>query len=174
MLFNSYEFIFLFLPLTLFGFWLFSRLGHAAVVTWLVACSLFFYALWNPAYLSLLVGSVLVNYFLGGLISERQSRLLLALGVAFNLGLIGYFKYLGLLTGTIFASASEPFGIGAVILPLAISFFTFQQIAYLVDSYHRKTIGHGFLEYALFVTFFPQLIAGPIVLRCWSTTSSAG
>ncbi len=163
MLFNSYEFIFLFLPLTILGFWVFLRLGHAAVVTWLVACSLFFYAWWNPVYLALLVGSVLVNYFLGGQISERQSRMLLSLGVAFNLGLIGYFKYLGLLTGVFFAHASEPFGITAVILPLAISFFTFQQIAYLVDSYHRKTIGHGFLEYALFVTFFPQLIAGPIV-----------
>ena len=163
MLFNSYEFIFVFLPLTICGFWLLLRVGHAAVVTWLVACSLFYYGWWNPAYLPLLVGSVLVNYFLGARIGETQSRGLLAFGVAFNLGLIGYFKYLGFFAEIYSSATGMALGFGAVILPLGISFFTFQQIAYLVDSYHRKTVGHRFLEYALFVTFFPQLIAGPIV-----------
>ena len=163
MLFNSYDFIFLFLPLTICGFWLFLRAGHAAVVAWLVACSLFYYAWWNPAYLPLLVGSVTINYFLGGRIAERPTRGLLALGVTFNLGLIAYFKYLGFFSEVFSATTGLSTGLQGVILPLGISFFTFQQIAYLVDSYHRRTVSHGFLEYALFVTFFPQLIAGPIV-----------
>ena len=143
MLFNSYEFIFVFLPLVVLGFWLLLNLGREAVIAWLVACSLFYYGWWNPAYVPLLVFSVLANYFLGGRIAAERSRLLLAFGVALHLGLIGYFKYLGFFAGIASALAGGEFSVGKIILPLGISFFTFQQIAYLVDSFRRVSDEDG-------------------------------
>jgi len=163
MLFNSYEFIFLFLPVVIAGFWLLLPVGRGAVLAWLVAASLFYYGWWNPPYVALLVGSVVANFLLGNRIARTRSRWLLGLGVAGNLGLLGYYKYLGFFAGIAASLSGQPVEVGAVILPLGISFFTFQQIAYLVDSRRGRTVPHGFLEYALFVTFFPQLIAGPIV-----------
>lgn len=164
MLFNSLEFILGFLPVTLIGFYLLGgRDDPRAAITWLVAASLFFYGWWNPVYIALIAGSITVNFFIGNRLLHRPSRLLLGAGVAANLASIGYFKYAGFLAGNLERVAGIELGLGHVVLPLAISFFTFQQIAYLVDAYHGEVRRDGFINYALFVVFFPQLIAGPIV-----------
>ncbi|WNK01316.1 MBOAT family protein [Thalassospiraceae bacterium LMO-JJ14] len=169
MLFNSYTFLFAFLPLTLLGFAVLANIGNArAVMLWLLAMSLVFYAWWNPVYLILLIGSVVVNHGLGRILAQGTragvaNKPVLIAGIALNLGLIGWFKYLGFFAGIADAVSGAGFGPVEVALPLAISFFTFQQIAYLVDC-HKGIAGEGdFFKYALFVTFFPQLIAGPIV-----------
>ena len=169
MLFNSYEFIFGFLPLVFLGFLVLARSGVSSLVqAWLVASSLFFYGWWNYKYLALILASILFNYLAGLLISHskrRARRLWLIVGVCFNLGLLGFFKYADFFISTTNVIFGKDFNLLHVILPLAISFFTFQQIAYLVDRFQdiefKREI--SFLEYTLFVAFFPQLIAGPIV-----------
>ncbi len=165
MLFNSHEFIFLFLPVTLFTFYfLGKRCGHEIAIVSLVLASLFFYAWWNPVYIWLILLSMLFNYGIGLALSAKSGRKgWLAIGVAANLALLGYYKYANFFVNTANDLTGISFNLNNIILPLAISFFTFQQIAYLVDAYQRKTEEHSFLHYALFVTFFPQLIAGPIV-----------
>jgi alginate O-acetyltransferase complex protein AlgI len=171
MLFNSHVFIFAFLPAVLAGFFIAASLGgRQPAIILLVAASLFFYGWWNPVYLLLLGLSVLVNYGLGLAIShsfaargEAAARQLLWLGVAVNLGLIGYFKYAGFLAGSVNGLVGTHLDAGGIVLPLAISFFTFQQIAYLADVRQGQPAEHDFWRYCLFVVFFPQLIAGPIV-----------
>jgi alginate O-acetyltransferase complex protein AlgI len=168
MLFNSYSFIFIFLPIVLAGFFLIGSRGHHRIaIAWLVGASLFFYGWWNPAYLGLILGSILFNYAIGVALGGQQQlgtgRWLLAFGVAGNLGLLGYFKYANFFVDNIDLFTGADFHLGKIILPLAISFFTFQQIAYLVDAWKGETREYNFLHYCLFVTFFPQLIAGPIV-----------
>lgn len=165
MLFNSVEFLFYFLPVTLFAFFIVAdRFGKESAIAVLVVASLFFYAWWNPKYLLLLAGSMLFNYFLGRALGRQGRPLsLLVLGIVVNLSLLGYFKYAGFLVSNINSLTGGDWNIGHVFLPLAISFFTFQQIAYLVDSYKGITQEYSFLHYCLFVSFFPQLIAGPIV-----------
>lgn len=163
MLFNSYVFIFLFLPVVLGGYILAGRYSTRAAMGWLVAASLFFYGWWKLVYLYLIVLSVVFNFIAGGYLYRNRSKPALSLFIAFNLGLLGYYKYAGFLNGIYADVTGSSFRLEAIVLPLAISFFTFQQITYLVDSYRRLTVRHGWLEYALFVTFFPQLIAGPIV-----------
>jgi len=168
MLFNSFTFIFIFLPVTLAGFFAIGSRGHHRIaIAWLVGASLFFYGWWNPAYLGLILGSILFNYAigvaLGGYQQAGPGKWLLAFGVAGNLGLLGYFKYANFFVENIELLAGTDFHLGRIILPLAISFFTFQQIAYLVDAWKGEAREYNFLHYCLFVTFFPQLIAGPIV-----------
>ena len=166
MLFNSYIFIFAFLPITLIGFYLIGKYStHRVAVSWLVAASLFFYGWWNPAYLGLIIGSILFNYAFGALLGskKRKSKNLLGIGIAINLLLIGYFKYANFFVENVNSITGINLTLHTIILPLAISFFTFQQIAYLVDAYRGETKEYNFLHYCLFVTFFPQLIAGPIV-----------
>lgn len=165
MLFNSHEFIFIFLPVTLFIFYLLSkRIGHEIAMVWLVLASLFFYAWWNPVYIWLILLSMLFNYGMGLVLSATRGRpSLLAIGVVANLALLGYFKYANFFVNNVNDLTGTSFNLYNIVLPLAISFFTFQQIAYLVDAYQRKTEEHNFLHYALFVSFFPQLISGPIV-----------
>ncbi|NET83882.1 MAG: MBOAT family protein [Moorea sp. SIO1F2] len=169
MLFNSPEFIFLFLPLTLFFFFMLGRKGYyQGAIAFLVAASLLFYAWWNPPYLALLIFSIFFNYTVGSALSKRlilsvSPKLLLVLGIAVNLALIGYFKYANFFVYNVSFILGKTFNFDQIILPLAISFFTFQQITYLVDAYRGETQDYSFLEYCLFVTFFPQLIAGPIV-----------
>lgn len=168
MLFNSYEFIFVFLPITLILFYLIGSRGHhRAAMLWLVVASLFFYGWWNYKYLILIIGSMLFNYAVGLAIGNRSSKsykkLLLVCGVVVNLGLISYFKYANFFIDSINITIETSFHLKTIILPLAISFFTFQQIAYIVDTYKEETKEYNFLHYSLFVTFFPQLIAGPIV-----------
>jgi alginate O-acetyltransferase complex protein AlgI len=168
MLFNSYTFIFVFLPVVCLGFyaigyWRYYRLALA----WLVGASLYFYGWWDPIYLGLMVFSVIFNYLTGwGLVKVEQKKIrrgLVILGVTTNLSLLGYFKYTTFFVETLNALRGSTYHIEHIILPLAISFFTFQQIAYLIDAYKGKTQETNFLQYCLFVTFFPQLIAGPIV-----------
>lgn len=170
MLFNSYEFIFAFLPLTLLGFFLLGRWGkQRAAIAWLVLASLFFYGWWNPPYLVLLILSIVLNFLLGGwLVKSSQGglgprRLFLAVGIAANIGSIGYFKYANFFVDNLNAVGGTDYHLATIILPLAISFFTFQQITFLIDSYRGLTTENSFLNYCLFVSFFPQLIAGPIV-----------
>ena len=168
MLFNSYVFICLFLPLTLGGFYLLGAFGRRrAVIGWLVAASLVFYGWWNPIYLFLILGSVLFNYGIGLAIGRTRPRRhpgwLLSLGIAGNLALLGYFKYTDFFIVNVSAAAGLDWAPLQIVLPLAISFFTFQQIAFLVDTCRGESREYDLLRYFLFVTFFPQLIAGPIV-----------
>jgi len=164
MLFNSYEFILLFLPVTLGIYYFLGKHNYRIAITWLVAASLFFYSWWNPAYLPLILLSMMFNYAVGTLLSGRaRSRKLLTFGIVGNLGALGYFKYTNFLVDNANILLGTGFNIQKIVLPLAISFFTFQQIAFLVDAYRGETREYSFLQYALFVTFFPQLIVGPIV-----------
>lgn len=208
MVFSSYEFIFLFLPITLLIFFQIGGRGYYQIANaWLVAASVIFYAWWNPAYLVIMVGSILFNYFIGLSISRSsQSTLLgltrkslLTLGIIGNIALLGYYKYTNFLLSTTNKLLGTSFNLQNIILPLAISFFTFTQIAYLVDVYRQEakennaesnsvsalrvqesggresfstaaTISkvervkpYSFLNYCQFITFFPHLLAGPIV-----------
>jgi len=167
MLFNSYEFIFVFLPVTFFiYFYLNKKKLTLASKGFLVFASLFFYSWWNIDYLVIILVSMLFNYVLGNsLIGEDQQKkkFLLTFGIISNLLLLGYFKYSDFLIENFNLTFSTNISLLHLALPLAISFFTFQQIAYLVDSYRNETKEYDFLNYAVFVTFFPQLIAGPIV-----------
>lgn len=166
MLFNSYEFILLFLPALLAGIYLLRGFGRRWLEVLLILASLFFYGWWDPRYLPLLLGSVLVNY-LGALFIERtRSRFALAAIIAFNLGLLACYKYLGFFSRIASdAIREDPFDLTllAIVLPLGISFYTFQQIGYQVDRWRGEEPKHNFIDYLLFVIFFPQLIAGPIV-----------
>ncbi len=170
MLFNSFEFIFLFLPITFFVyFYLNSRRLTEAAKGFLVASSLFFYSWWNVIYLPLILGSMLFNFVIGSSFSREKTfkkvskKTVLTFGVIGNLGLLGYFKYSDFFIANVNFTLGTDIPLLHLALPLAISFFTFQQIAYLVDSYKGETKEYDLLNYAVFVTFFPQLIAGPIV-----------
>ncbi|MDX9962157.1 MAG: MBOAT family protein [Aliarcobacter sp.] len=172
MLFNSYEFIFVFLPITFFiYFYLNSKRLTTASKAFLVFSSLFFYSWWNIAYLPLILISMLFNYVIGNSLNSKKEenkksfskKSILIFGIAANLSLLGYFKYADFFIENFNIVAQTNINLFNLLLPLAISFFTFQQIAYLVDSYRQETKEYDFLNYALFVTFFPQLIAGPIV-----------
>ncbi len=168
MLFNSHVFIFAFLPTVVVGFYLLGGAGQPrAARAYLVAASLFFYGWWNLSYVALLLFSVAFNYAFGSLLARRTTssggRLLLALGVAVDLGVLGYFKYTHFFLGNVAALTGVDWTFGAIILPLGISFFTFQQIVFLVDVHRGQAHEYDFLDYTLFVTFFPHLIAGPIV-----------
>ncbi|MCW3149102.1 MBOAT family protein [Stutzerimonas stutzeri] len=163
MLFNSVTFIAGFLPVVLIGFFLLTGSGRQRLaVIWLTLASLVFYGWWNPAYVPLLVGSMVFNYLLGGYLRQQPSRLVLGLAVTANVLLLGYYKYTGFLFGTLDDALGLGWDIDDIILPLAISFFTFQQIAYLVDAHDGMVEEHDFVNYCLFISFFPQLIAGPI------------
>lgn len=165
MLFNSATFIFGFLPVVLLGSLVLSRLPNRICLhLWLFVSSLFFYAWWNPAYLPLILGSIAFNYIVGKRLLEKPDRRLLALGIGANLLLLGYFKYTGFLIENANAVFSTALPAPDIILPLGISFFTFQKIAFLVDCHRKKIAGAlNLLNFGLFVSFFPQLISGPIV-----------
>lgn len=163
MLFNSVTFLFYFLPTVFGGFLILAyfKLQRAAGL-WLTLASLVFYGWWNPQYVPLLLGSMAFNYWLGGVLMRRRSRAFLFAGIAANVALLGYFKYTGFVIQTAADVAGASWAMPQILLPLAISFFTFQQIAYLVDANDGEVTEHGFLNYCLFITFFPHLIAGPI------------
>lgn len=168
MKFNSYEFLLAFLPLVVAGFYLLGASGRQkAALAWLTGASLTFYAYWNPVFLILLGLSILFNFALGRNLAARaggpSARPVLILGVAVNLGLLGYFKYANFLVDSLNVVTGAQLHLDTIILPLAISFFTFQQIAYLADAARDEARDYSLLHYALFVSFFPQLIAGPIV-----------
>lgn len=170
MLFNSYPFIFLFFPIVLAGYFLLGRTRFNKLANlWLVLASLAFYGYWDISFLPLLLGSILVNYTLSGgiLRGKRLNRLLqqkifFGLGLFFNLGLLGIYKYLDFFLENInLLGANVP--LLHLILPLGISFFTITQILYLLDCYAGVAKDHDFINYALFVSFFPHLLAGPIL-----------
>jgi alginate O-acetyltransferase complex protein AlgI len=171
MLFNSHEFLFVFLPATLLGFYLLGRLSPRAAILWLILTSLIFYGWWRPLNILIIGPSVIINYLLASFLlrlSQRGgqpglSRAVLLAGVLFNVAFLGFFKYADFVYGTI----NDVFGANLillhVILPLGISFITFQKIAFLIDVQAGRVKAFTFREYCTFVLFFPQLIAGPIV-----------
>lgn len=170
MLFNSHAFIFLFLPLTLLVFFGFGRISARLAAGGLAAASLIFYGWWNPAYVALLLLSILCNFSAGGAIARaqadgdtRRSVRLLTLAVIANLGLLGYYKYADFFVANLNAVTGAGLGFADVVLPLGISFFTFTQIAFLVDAHQGKAREYNLVHYGLFVTYFPHLIAGPIL-----------
>lgn len=169
MLFNSYVFIFAFLPVVMMGFYVIGRTSHSLAAFWLAAASLFFYGWWDVRYVSLLVGSIAFNYGAGLLIAHRvslkarHSKPLLALAIAINLSFLVYFKYANFFVQNLNQLTGSSVTLATVILPLGISFYTFTQIAFLIDTYQGKVKEFNFVHYALFVTYFPHLIAGPVL-----------
>lgn len=172
MLFDSYIFIFAFLPITLIGYFTLNhfKLNTVAKI-WLIICSLFFYAYNNVSFLWLIIASMVVNYavcFAFHKIDEKKKGLrlfLFILGLSLNIGALFFYKDLNFVLETANNLFNTDFVTLNIVLPLGISFFTFQQIAYLVDSFNGKAPLYSVIDYALFVTFFPQLIEGPIVLH---------
>jgi alginate O-acetyltransferase complex protein AlgI len=163
MLFNSAIFIFGFLPVTLAGFFGLGLRGHKEwAIIWLTVASLFFYAWWDVSNLPLLVISIGANFAIQRLLARHRSKTLLVAGIALNLAALGYYKYAGFLAKTIDSALDGGLPIPHIVLPLAISFYTFQQIAYLCDSYDGLVEDSSFANYMAFITFFPHLIAGPI------------
>lgn len=167
MLFSTFEFLLGFLPITLAGYRVLLRLDRIVLAKlWLVAASLVFYGWWDWRYLPLLVASVAVNFQLGKVLNHQAPQRPLGLlwaGILLNLGALGYFKYVSYFVMDVpllLRLYGDP---AAVILPLAISYYTFQQVAYLVDCYRGTTREYEFINYALFILFFPQLLMGPIV-----------
>ena len=164
MVFTQPIFLLVFLPMTLVGFYVIAARGWIRLaMTWVVAASLVFYGWWDWWLLGLLGASLLVNFGLARRLTAAPSTAVLVAGIVFNLGLLSYYKY----ANFAFETWSSLTGASSlrldIALPLAISFFTFQKIAYLVDTYRGRTTRHGFLHYCLFITFFPQLVAGPIL-----------
>lgn len=169
MLFNSYQFIFIFFPVVLVVFFQLARLGHARAAGFLALASLFFYGYWSPVYVGLLAGSIACNYVFGSWIAKSAARgifsrqRLLFLAVSANLLLLAYYKYANFFLSSVNSMAGSHLSLREIILPLGISFFTFTQITFLVDTYQGKVKEYSFIHYALFVTYFPHLIAGPIL-----------
>ena len=170
MLFNSYIFIFVFLPVTLAGFFLLGRWRHQWAAAWLTAASLFFYGWWNPVYVGLLALSICFNYVCGVAIArsalpgrKAAQRRMLIFAVTVNLGVLAYYKYANFFLSSIGDVAGSTASIGEIVLPLGISFFTFTQIAFLADAYYGRAREYNFVHYGLFVTYFPHLIAGPVL-----------
>jgi alginate O-acetyltransferase complex protein AlgI len=169
MLFNSYQFIFGFLPPTLIGFYLLGARRRDWALLWLTVASLFFYAWWRPINVLLIAPSILINLGLARLLQRYRetqpalAKLCLVAGIVFNLCFLGYFKYRVFFGQELNDVFGTDFALEHVILPLGISFITFQKIAFLVDVHAGRVTSFTLREYALFVLFFPQLIAGPIV-----------
>ena len=169
MLFNSYEFIFIFLPIVLFGFYLVRKTGQkTAIIAWLTISSFVFYGYWKVDFLLILILSIFCNYIVISLLMRQKENNFLKLflciiGISFNLILLGYFKYKGFFIENLNSLFSINIEIQNIILPLGISFFTFMQITLVVDAYQGKIYNFSLLNHAFFVTFFPHLIAGPIL-----------
>jgi alginate O-acetyltransferase complex protein AlgI len=170
MLFNSYGFIFLYLPVVLLVFFQLGRVNQAYASAWLALASLIFYAYWNPAYVGLLLGSIIFNYICGLKIAKavaqhapRGKKFLLIFAVTVNLLLLAYFKYFNFFVDSVNSITGSHWSLSNIILPLGISFFTFTQIAFLVDASRGVAREYSFNHYCVFVTYFPHLIAGPII-----------
>ena len=163
MLFNSPEFIFIFLPVVLIVYFALNKMRLIKISqTWLLMASLYFYSAWNINFLPVIVTSILFNYSIGTTLTgtfklKIDKKLLLTFGIVGNLAILCYYKYFNFIIDNINAVFHQNFNTMNILMPLAISFFTFQQIAYLVDSYNEKTKDYDFLYCALFITFFPKL-----------------
>ena len=176
MLFNSYIFILFFLPVSLIGYfglnkYAYGKKGQAGLL-WLFLMSLWFYGYEKPVYLVLILSSILVNFLLTGEMTRRKRKkdgalaFLLSIGLIFNIGLLFYFKYYNFFLDNVYRVMGQEWEWRNIFLPLGISFFTFQQLSYVIDCYRQKDgISYSFVEYAAFVSFFPQLVAGPIVMH---------
>lgn len=170
MQFNSYFFILVFLPVCVTGYYLLNRLSSSFGMAYLLGMSLWFYGYFNKSYLLLIICSIVVNFELSKVIERNTSYIkkgALILGILFNVGMIFYFKYFDFFIQNVNRIFAANFNLKHILLPLGISFFTFQQLSYILDAYSGKTGsgGYCFMEYALFIAFFPQLVAGPIVLH---------
>ncbi len=165
MLFNSASFLFAFLPAVLAGYFIVLRyLGKLPSQLWLFMSSLFFYAWWNPAYVFLIIGLMVFNYYLGRYLLLKADRKALFFGIAANLSVLIYYKYTAFFVAAVNTSTGADFFVPQILLPLGVSFFTFQKIAFLVDCQRRlASPNQSLVNFGLFVSFFPQLIAGPIV-----------
>lgn len=168
MLFNSYIFIFLFLPLCLAGYFGLNHFKkYRLAQVFLLLMSLWFYGYFNPGYLLIILSSVVINYaFYKGMSAfpaPERKKAILIIGLAANVGILVYFKYMDFFLSTCNQIFKTDFALLHVVLPLGISFFTFQQLSFVIDAYRGEVPGYNFLEYACYVTYFPQLIAGPIV-----------
>ena len=170
MLFNSYEFLFLFLPVTAGMFYLLGRSSKLLAIRWLIFASLFFYAWWRPLNVALIAPSILINFGLARLLQRllredkpAPAKAVLIAGIAFNVAFLGYFKYANFFVGAVDDVFGTHYVLDKIILPLGISFITFQKIAFLVDVAAKRVVSFTLQDYCLFVLFFPQLIAGPIV-----------
>ena len=166
MLFNSYEFIFIYLPITFFVYFALAKFRKTKLATgWLVFASIAFYGYWDISYVPLLMASICFNYFVGVKIEQtNRKKQVLTFGIVCNLLLLGYFKYTDFFLTTLNdINVVQIFDLPHIILPLGISFFTFTQTAYLIDAYRGETKHYSFMTYCLFVTIFPHLIAGPII-----------
>lgn len=165
LLFNSYVFILLFFPIVLVGYFLLLSFKQKTLAkVFLILASLYFYSFWSIKFLPILLLSISVNYLVANFINKetRWKKLFLVLGIIFNVALLGYFKYVDFFLTNINVLLQTQFPLLHIALPLGISFITFQKIAYLVESYRGETKGYSFIDFLFFVTFFPQLIAGPI------------
>jgi len=169
LLFNSFPFIFIFLPITLVFFFFIAKKSHNLAIWWLALASFFFYGWWNPDYLFLLLTSITFNFIIGKRISiskqfsHRKAKYYLIFGITTNIVLLLYYKYLGFLIGNLNGLLEHKIAIPNITLPLGISFFTFTQLAFLVDTYQGLAKESKTSHYALFVTYFPHLIAGPVL-----------
>lgn len=170
MLFNSFPFIFLYLPITALVFYLLGRQSRPLAALWLFSASLFFYGWWNPAYVGLLLASIMFNYGSGLALSRAQApdrkhtkNALLVGAVAINLSVLAYYKYANFFLDNLGLLLGSTLTIESVILPIGISFYTFTQIAFLVDAYRGHVKEPNLVHYGLFVTYFPHLIAGPVL-----------
>ena len=170
MLFNSYEFLFAFFPISLGIFYLCKRFGGGPEHLAILAASLFFYAWWDVRFLPLLISSITVNYIAGMVLAwwvsngrQRAAGWLMTAAIALNLAVLGVFKYSHFAVTNLNAALDTDFTLGSIILPLGISFFTFEQISFLVDVRRGQTRPSLYVHYALFVSFFPRLVAGPII-----------
>ncbi len=167
MLFNSFEFFLVFLPISLLGYFGLCHFRmHTIAKIWLIATSLFFYGWWNPKHLYIIGGSIIFNfvisYYLIHLKKAETRKLLLIAGIVANCLLLFYYKYVDFFLDNINYLTSSQISLLHIAFPLGISFFTFQQIAFLVDSHKNEVPGYSFIDYSLFVSFFPHLTAGPI------------
>lgn len=166
MLFNSYVFLLAFLPITALGFFVIGRRSQLFAAGWLAAASLFFYGWWDVRYLPLLLASITFNYGCASHLRPGRHikrKLILAGAIGVNLGLLVYYKYAGFFAASFAELTGGPRVLLHIVLPIGISFFTFTQIAFLVDTYQGKVVESRFVYYLLFVTYFPHLIAGPVL-----------
>jgi alginate O-acetyltransferase complex protein AlgI len=165
LLFNSYVFILLFFPIVLIGYFTLLKFKQKTLAKlFIILASVYFYSFWSIKFLPILLLSISVNYVVANFINRdtKWKRLFLVLGILFNVSLLGYFKYVDFFITNVNTLFQSQFPLLYIALPLGISFITFQKIAYLVESYRGETKGYSFIDFLFFVTFFPQLIAGPI------------
>ena len=168
MLFNSYVFILLFLPLCLTGYFGLNHFRrYSLALGFLLGMSLWFYGYFNPSYLLIIIVSIVLNYGITRLMGKTEGktarRVELTAALLVNFGILFYFKYFDFFISNVNSLFASQIPLRHIVLPLGISFFTFQQVSYVIDAYRGQTGNYGFLQYAAYVAYFPQLIAGPIV-----------